>query len=156
MVRVGAPLARGDCFQRCRLGTYDDILRLRALSSAGGRWREEFAEFGAGVVRATGGGGIMARSAIGFQRAADPSARAPTSSCRSNASIFQAALLEILPRAGRGSVGPPCVRLARAGFVLYGGTAIALQLGHGTPVDFDFFAAQGDSDQSVLRDSSSS
>lgn len=31
--------------------------------------------------------------------------------------------------------------LDRLGFVLYGGTAIALRLGHRTSVDFDFFAA---------------
>lgn len=37
--------------------------------------------------------------------------------------------------------------ICRLGFVLYGGTAIALRLGHRTSVDFDFF-----SDQSLDRD----
>ena len=31
---------------------------------------------------------------------------------------------------------------AKQGLVLYGGTAVALHLGHRTSVDFDFFSAQ--------------
>ena len=47
--------------------------------------------------------------------------------------------MEILPKAQRALWGllAPCVNL---GFVLYGGTAIALQLGHRSSVDFDFFS----------------
>ena len=47
--------------------------------------------------------------------------------------------MEILPKAQRALWGllAPCVDL---GFVLYGGTAIALQLGHRSSVDFDFFS----------------
>jgi hypothetical protein len=44
-------------------------------------------------------------------------------------SIFLPTHMEILPPA------------QRLGFVLYGGTAIALRLGHRSSVDFDFFTA---------------
>ena len=48
---------------------------------------------------------------------------------------------DVLPRAQMAlwhSLGP----VARAGFVLYGGTAVALHLGHRQSVDFDFFASE--------------
>jgi Nucleotidyl transferase AbiEii toxin, Type IV TA system len=48
--------------------------------------------------------------------------------------------LEILPPAQRRLW--PELRKVPAGFVLYGGTAIALHLGHRTSVDFDFFALE--------------
>jgi hypothetical protein len=47
--------------------------------------------------------------------------------------------LEILPEAQR-RLWPSLVGLARAGFVLYGGTAIALRYGHRMSVDFDLFS----------------
>ncbi|HEY3776817.1 MAG TPA: nucleotidyl transferase AbiEii/AbiGii toxin family protein [Rhizomicrobium sp.] len=37
----------------------------------------------------------------------------------------------------------PELRLLPSGFVLYGGTAVALRLGHRVSVDFDFFATDG-------------
>jgi hypothetical protein len=46
--------------------------------------------------------------------------------------------LEILPEAQR-RLWPSLVGLAQAGFVLYGGTAIALRYGHRMSVDFDVF-----------------
>lgn len=46
--------------------------------------------------------------------------------------------LEILPQAQR-LIWPILRPAASLGFVLYGGTAIALRLGHRTSVDFDFF-----------------
>ncbi len=47
--------------------------------------------------------------------------------------------LEILPPGQRAAW--PRLRTAKElGFVLYGGTAIALRLGHGQSVDFDFFS----------------
>jgi hypothetical protein len=49
--------------------------------------------------------------------------------------------LEILPAAQR-SLWPTLVALAPLGWVLYGGTAIALRYGHRVSVDFDFFSAQ--------------
>lgn len=48
--------------------------------------------------------------------------------------------LEILPRNQR-ELWPLLSPVADMGFVLYGGTAIALRLGHRTSVDFDFFTA---------------
>jgi hypothetical protein len=45
--------------------------------------------------------------------------------------------LEVLPPAQR-ALWPDLVSLP-PGFVLYGGTALALQLGHRTSIDFDFF-----------------
>ncbi|HUH61431.1 MAG TPA: nucleotidyl transferase AbiEii/AbiGii toxin family protein [Terracidiphilus sp.] len=46
--------------------------------------------------------------------------------------------LDILPPAQR-KIWPLLAPSARLGFVLYGGTAIALRLGHRSSVDFDFF-----------------
>ncbi|MBW8882339.1 MAG: nucleotidyl transferase AbiEii/AbiGii toxin family protein, partial [Asticcacaulis sp.] len=45
---------------------------------------------------------------------------------------------DILPEAQR-QVWPDLAEVTRQGFVLYGGTAIALRLGHRVSVDFDFF-----------------
>lgn len=50
-----------------------------------------------------------------------------------------APLMEILPPAQQ-RLWPALRGMAESGFVLYGGTAIALQLGHRASVDFDFFA----------------
>ncbi len=47
--------------------------------------------------------------------------------------------MEILPPAQL-RLWPELSGLAERGFVLYDGTAIALQLGHRASVDFDFFA----------------
>lgn len=47
--------------------------------------------------------------------------------------------LELLPERQR-RLWPRLAGLARAGFVLYGGTAIALRYGHRVSVDFDFFS----------------
>ncbi len=47
--------------------------------------------------------------------------------------------MEILPPAQQ-HLWPALRGMAEHGFVLYGGTAIALQLGHRASVDFDFFA----------------
>jgi len=49
--------------------------------------------------------------------------------------------LEILPAAQR-QLWPELKPIQQHGFVLYGGTAIALRLGHRQSVDFDFFSAQ--------------
>jgi hypothetical protein len=51
-----------------------------------------------------------------------------------------AARLEILPASQRDLW--PKLSLVRDRFILYGGTALALRLGHRTSVDFDFFAFQ--------------
>jgi hypothetical protein len=48
--------------------------------------------------------------------------------------------LEVLPQAQR-LLWPDLQPAAALGFALYGGTAIALRLGHRTSVDFDFFCA---------------
>lgn len=47
--------------------------------------------------------------------------------------------LDILPQNQR-ALWPSLATLVTLGFVLYGGTAIALQLGHRESVDFDFFS----------------
>ena len=47
----------------------------------------------------------------------------------------------ILPTAQQ-EIWPQLASAQRASFVLYGGTAIALHLGHRTSVDFDFFSAE--------------
>lgn len=47
--------------------------------------------------------------------------------------------MEVLP-AGQQALWPQLAQLPES-FVLYGGTAIALQLGHRTSVDFDFFSS---------------
>lgn len=49
--------------------------------------------------------------------------------------------LDILPPAQR-LLWPHLRAAAGLGFVLYGGTAVALRLGHRASVDFDFFAAE--------------
>ena len=49
--------------------------------------------------------------------------------------------LEILPDVQR-RLWPTLAPLAQLGWVLYGGTAIALRYGHRVSVDFDFFSAQ--------------
>jgi hypothetical protein len=49
--------------------------------------------------------------------------------------------LDVLPAAQR-EIWPRLAALSRDSFVLYGGTAVALCLGHRTSVDFDFFSAQ--------------
>jgi hypothetical protein len=48
---------------------------------------------------------------------------------------------EVLPAAQQ-ALWPWLKPITERGFVLYGGTAIALRLGHRSSVDFDFFAAQ--------------
>jgi hypothetical protein len=48
---------------------------------------------------------------------------------------------EVLPAAQQ-KLWPELAPAASLGFVLYGGTAIALRLGHRTSVDFDFFSSQ--------------
>lgn len=50
-------------------------------------------------------------------------------------------LLEILPAAQR-QLWSELRRVQTLGFVLYGGTAIALRLGHRQSVDFDFFSSR--------------
>jgi len=49
--------------------------------------------------------------------------------------------LDILPAAQR-TLWPDLRPVQDSGFVLYGGTAIALRLGHRQSVDFDFFSSQ--------------
>ena len=49
--------------------------------------------------------------------------------------------LDILPPAQR-AIWPLLGPAVELGLVLYGGTAIALQLGHRTSIDFDFFTDQ--------------
>ena len=58
--------------------------------------------------------------------------------------------LEILPEVQRW-IYPRLQNLKKLGFVLYGGTALALQLGHRQSVDFDFFL-HDPLDQKQLRD----
>jgi hypothetical protein len=48
--------------------------------------------------------------------------------------------LDILP-AGQRALWDHKLQAGFSGFVLYGGTALALRLGHRTSIDFDFFAA---------------
>ena len=48
--------------------------------------------------------------------------------------------LDILPDEQR-ALWPALARVPRS-FVLYGGTALALRLGHRTSVDFDFFSSE--------------
>jgi len=57
---------------------------------------------------------------------------------------------EILPAPQR-KILPELKGAARVGFVLYGGTAIALRLGHRASVDFDFFSDKP-LDRSTLKD----
>lgn len=49
--------------------------------------------------------------------------------------------LEVLPPAQR-ELWPLLAPIQRFGYVLYGGTAIALRLAHRHSVDFDFFTSQ--------------
>lgn len=58
--------------------------------------------------------------------------------------------LEILPEAQR-RLWPRLGTLAPLGWVLYGGTAIALRFGHRISVDFNFFSAQSLDRSSLLR-----
>lgn len=58
--------------------------------------------------------------------------------------------LEILPEVQRW-IYPQLQNLKQLGFVLYGGTALALQLGHRQSVDFDFFL-HDPLDQKQLRE----
>ena len=46
--------------------------------------------------------------------------------------------LDILPAAQR-ALWPKLAEVSRHSFVLYGGTAVAMYLGHRESVDFDFF-----------------
>ena len=48
---------------------------------------------------------------------------------------------DILPPEQK-SLWPSLHKLSELGFVLYGGTAIALQCGHRNSVDFDFFSSE--------------
>jgi hypothetical protein len=58
--------------------------------------------------------------------------------------------LETLP-AEQQRLWPSLAGLRRAGFVLYGGTAIALRCGHRVSVDFDFFSSQSLERQQLCR-----
>lgn len=49
--------------------------------------------------------------------------------------------LSILPKAQR-EIWPSLVPAVESGFVLYGGTAVALHLGHRESLDFDFFRSE--------------
>ena len=51
------------------------------------------------------------------------------------------ARIDILPAAQR-EMWPQLAPAQGLGFVLYGGTAVALHLGHRTSIDFDFFKAE--------------
>ncbi len=57
--------------------------------------------------------------------------------------------MEILPPSQR-ALWPSLRPLAAMGFVLYGGTAIALRLGHRESVDFDFFTERPFDHQSLM------
>jgi Nucleotidyl transferase AbiEii toxin, Type IV TA system len=57
--------------------------------------------------------------------------------------------LDTLPQAQR-ELWPLLIRLRDLGYVLYGGTAIALYLGHRTSIDFDFFRATPMDKQELL------
>lgn len=59
------------------------------------------------------------------------------------------ARLDVLP-AGQRGLWPTLTPAADLGFVLYGGTAIALRLGHRQSVDFDLFT-EGSLDRPALR-----
>src|SRR5262245_28997433 len=49
--------------------------------------------------------------------------------------------LNVLPRAQK-EIWPHLAAVAPSSFVLYGGTAVALHLGHRQSLDFDFFRAE--------------
>lgn len=57
---------------------------------------------------------------------------------------------EVLPKAQK-AILPLLAEVPRR-FVLYGGTAIALQLGHRTSVDFDFFSSDAFSFEELQKD----
>ena len=59
--------------------------------------------------------------------------------------------LDILPAAQR-QLWPDLRPVQTLGYVLYGGTAIALRLGHRQSVDFDFFSSRP-VDRQALRES---
>ena len=59
--------------------------------------------------------------------------------------------LEVLPTEQR-QLWSALAPTAQSGFVLYGGTAIALQLGHRASVDFDFFTDRPLNPQQILSD----
>ncbi|MFM1798501.1 MAG: hypothetical protein RLZZ117_779 [Cyanobacteriota bacterium] len=58
--------------------------------------------------------------------------------------------LDVLPERQQ-RLWPSLAGLARAGFVLYGGTAIAFRYGHRVSVDFDFFSDRPLDRQSLSR-----
>ncbi|MBC7983263.1 MAG: nucleotidyl transferase AbiEii/AbiGii toxin family protein [Candidatus Obscuribacterales bacterium] len=58
--------------------------------------------------------------------------------------------MEILPPAQR-ALWSRLAAVGKLGFVLYGGTAIALRLGHRISVDFDFFSDRSFTSQELLR-----
>lgn len=58
--------------------------------------------------------------------------------------------LETLPESQRG-IWPLLAPAAKMGFTLYGGTAIALQLGHRQSVDFDLFTDRALNESAILR-----
>ena len=58
--------------------------------------------------------------------------------------------MEILPESQRG-IWPLLIPAAKMGFTLYGGTAIALQLGHRQSVDFDLFTDKVINESVILR-----
>src|SRR5690348_636821 len=70
--------------------------------------------------------------------ACSPSARQETALMSLPSTPTFVPRLETLPLAQR-ALWPDLARLSALGFVLYGGTAIALRLGHRASVDFDFF-----------------
>ncbi len=58
--------------------------------------------------------------------------------------------VEILPTSQK-QLWPELKPAAKLGFVLYGGTAIALRLGHRTSVDFDFFSEKPLNRESIRK-----
>ena len=59
--------------------------------------------------------------------------------------------LEVLPQAQK-KVWPTLAWTAANGFVLYGGTAIALRYGHRASIDFDFFTDQSLRQSTILQE----
>ena len=59
--------------------------------------------------------------------------------------------LAVLPQSQR-QLWPRLVPLRELGYVLYGGTAVALHLGHRTSIDFDFFRAEPMDKQDLLSE----
>lgn len=58
--------------------------------------------------------------------------------------------ISVLPKAQQ-EIWPLLSPAARLGFVLYGGTAVALYLGHRTSVDFDFFSSEALDKEQIRR-----